>query len=157
MASRQFFHDIIVACDAEDVFDYVTDPGSWHEWSSASVPPSTVPPSQPSAQKAGSQFQVQTVQRPIPFLPLTFSHTLTCTVCKLDRPYLWEVAAESPLVETITSYTLSRCEEGTTLKRQFRYTPKSWTRIAEPLLRRRIQRHTAASLSNLKSALEKRC
>lgn len=154
MASQQFFHEITIACDTESVFDYVTDPAYWHEWFSASLP--TEGDLDPKS--AGEQFRVLTVQRPIKLLPLTLSHSVLCTVCKCDRPYLWEVTAESPLVEAITSYSLSRSEEGTILKRQFRYTPRRWLRYAEPaLFRRRVRHQARESLSRLKMALETRC
>lgn len=153
MASQQLFHEITIACDTEVVFDYVTDPVYWHEWFSASLPTEA----DFNPQLAGEQFRVQTVQRPVKLLPLTLSHSVLCTVCKCDRPYLWEVAAKSPLVEAITSYTLSRAEEGTILKRHFRYTPRRWLRYAEPaLFRRRVRRQATESLSRLKTALENR-
>lgn len=154
MASQQFFHDITIACDAISVFDYVTDPRCWHEWFSASLPITT----DLNPQQTGERFPVKTVQRPIRLLPLGLSHTLLCTVCKCDRPYLWEISAESPLVDAITSYSLSHADSGTVLKRQFRYTTKRWLRYAEPVLfRKRVQRQARESLSNLKAVLEKRC
>ncbi|MCW8196603.1 SRPBCC family protein [Proteobacteria bacterium 005FR1] len=154
MMGQQFFHEITIACDTETVFDYVTDPVHWHEWFSSSLPDKR----ELNPQLAGEQFRVQTMQRPLSLLPLALSHSVVCTVCKCDRPYLWEVTAESPLVEAITSYSLSRSEEGTILKRQFRYTPRRWLRYAEPaLFRRRVRQQARESLSRLKAALEKRC
>jgi uncharacterized protein YndB with AHSA1/START domain len=152
MASHQFFHDITIGRDTETVFDYVTDPASWHEWFSASLPAK----GNLDAQRAGEQFRLETVQRPAKIIPLPFRHTVTCTVCKCDRPYLWEVSAESPLLEAVTSYTLSRSRHGTLLKRHFRYTPKHWLKYLEPVFRQRIRQEAQKSLANLKTALETR-
>lgn len=153
MTSHQFFHEVTIACATEVVFDYITEPACWREWFSASLPTAQ----DINAQRTGEQFRMVTVQRPATTIPFSLKHTVTCRVCKCDRPYLWEVAAESKLVEAITSYTLSHAEEGTILKRHFRYTPRSWLRYAEPIFRRRIREQAQASLANLKAALEKRC
>lgn len=152
MTSHQFFDDILIDADAETVFDYVTDSACWHEWFPMSLPA----PADLDTQRAGLQFQIQTVQRPASIIPVSLRHTVTCTICKCDRPYLWELSAESLLVEAVTSYTLSRSEQGTILKRQFRYTPTHWLRYVEPVFRQRIRQQARTSLAKLKAALETR-
>lgn len=153
MASRQFFHEITIACRPEAAFDYLTNPNRWHEWTASLPAKLDVEPQIP-----GRHFEVKTVQRPLKFLPIKVARLLRCTVSKSDRPYLWEVEAESTLVSAITSYTLSQAEEGTILKRQFSYTTKGWLRYAEPLLfRRRIMSQARQSLEKLRQNVEQGC
>lgn len=154
MASHQFFHEITIQCDPEAVFDYVTDPNRWHEWFSSSLPANLVV----EAQTPGESFEVKTAQRLLKFAPFKLVRSLHCTISKSDRPYLWEVEAESALVSAVTSYTLSRAEEGTIFKRQFHYTTKGWLSYAEPLFfRRRIASQARESLEKLKEKLEQSC
>lgn len=154
MPSRQFFHEITIACAPESVFDYVTDPNRWNEWFALTLPAKL----DAEPQAPGQRFEMKTVQQLFKPLPIKLVRSVQCTICKSDRPYLWEVAAESGLVSTITSYTLSRADEGTILKRQFSYTTKGWLRYAEPVLfRRRIVSQAQKSLYRLKDKVEHSC
>src|SRR5690606_3535643 len=100
-------------------------------------------------------FQLHTTHRVIRFLPFHLVRELHCHVSKSDRPYLWEVEAESTMVKAITSYTLSRVDEGTLLKRQFSYRFKGNYHFFEPwLFRRRVTAQARLSLRRLKQCLE---
>lgn len=151
MFSHQYFHEVTVAREPEAVFDYVTNPNRWHEWFSASRPARIdLDPQQP-----GERFQLTTRFRWFSWLPLQLEQNVECEVSKSDRPYLWEVEAESPIIKAITSYTLSRVAEGTVLKRQFTYCFKGRYRYLERLLlRRRVSAQAQASLQLLKQRLE---
>lgn len=154
MATQQFFHETTIACEPEVVFDYITAPRHWHEWFSSSLPSRV----KVEAQRAGQRFEMMTAQRPLGFAPFKLPYPLHCTVSKSDRPYLWEVEAESDLVTAVTSYTLSHTEEGSIVKRQFRYATKGWLRYAEPLLFRKwIVSQASQSLEKLKKNLERDC
>lgn len=152
MFSHQYFHEVTVARAPEAVFDYVTDPNRWHEWFSASRPTRV----DLNPQQAGESFQLTTSFRWFPVLPFQLVQDIQCRVSKSDRPYLWEVEAESPIIKAITTYTLSRVEEGTILKRQFTYCFKGAYRYLEPLLlRRRVSAQAQLSLERLKQRLER--
>lgn len=149
--SHHYFHDIVVAREPETVFDYVTNPNRWHEWFLASQPASIdLDPQQPD-----ETFELMTKYRLLPFLPFRLMQDLHCRVSKSDRPYLWEVEAESPMIRAIVSYTLSRGEGGTIIKRKFCYSSKGRYRLMEPLLlRRRVANQLNLSLQRLKQQLE---
>lgn len=149
--SHHHFHEVTVARDPEAVFDYVTNPNRWHEWFSASQPARIdLDPQQPD-----ETFELNTSFRLLPFLPFRLMQDMHCRVSKSDRPYLWEVEAESPMVRAIASYTLSRGEGGTILKRKFCYSFKGNYRLMEPLLlRRRVAAQADLSLQRLKQQLE---
>ncbi|MEX1032526.1 MAG: SRPBCC family protein [Cellvibrionaceae bacterium] len=151
MATRQVSHEVTIARDPEAIFDYITDPSRWHEWS-----PSYLPTNRSfRAQASGQQFDIVAKQPLLPLLPLKVTSTLHYVVSRTDRPYLWEVEADSDLVDIVTSYTLSRAEEGTVCKRHLRYATKHWLRYAEPLfLKTRIASRAQSSLEQLKMNLE---
>lgn len=150
--NHQYFHEVTVRRQPEQVFDYVTDPNRWHEWFSAAKPARV----DFDAQKAGESFDLSTSYRLFSFLPFHLIRDLRCRVSKSDRPYLWEVEADSPMVKAITSYTLSRVEEGTVLKRQFSYRFKGRYRYFEPwLFRRRVTAQAELSLQRVKQCLER--
>lgn len=154
MATRQFFSEVIIHCEPEEVFDYITDPQYWREWFSSSLPARL----DVDGQSAGQSFQVKLDRRLFRFAPVRPPRSLRCTISKSDRPYLWEVVADSEQVQTITSYTLSRSDEGTVCKRQFRYSTKGWVKYVEPLfLRRRIRSQARRSLEKVKSNAERIC
>lgn len=148
---HQYFHEITIDRDPEAVFDYVTDPSRWHEWFSASQPARI----NLDPQKVDESFELATTFRMLPGLPFHITQDLKCRVSKCDRPYLWEVEAESQLLRAITSYTLSRNNGGTVLKRNFCYAFNHRYRVLEPVLfRRRIAAQAELSLQRLKGRLE---
>ncbi|MGQ9427547.1 SRPBCC family protein [Gilvimarinus sp. F26214L] len=151
MATHQFFHEITIAREPEVVFDYVTDPKRWHEWFSLSTPPTV----ETDGQTPGDRFTVRTVRRGPQFLPFSLVRSVCCTITKSDRPYLWELEAQSVILDAVTSYTLSHSEEGTVFKRQFSYTTKGWLRYVEPvLLRKAIAVQSRRSLERLRDKLQ---
>lgn len=154
MATRQFFNEVVIHCQPEDVFDYITDPRHWRDWFSSTLPPRI----DIDGQAPGESFEITMERKTFRFAPLPLPYSMRCTISKSDRPYLWEVMADSEQVQTISSYTFSRSEEGTVCKRQFRYSTRGWMNYLEPLfLRRTIRSQARRNLEQIKRNVEQRC
>jgi hypothetical protein len=137
-------HEIVIDAPAGDILDYVSNPNSWPEWIAASHHID----SPPRPLEAGERFRERWHTR-------TGEVLLDWLVTERDHPRLWVAETRTEFIGTIiVRYEVEPAAGGCRYRRTL-INPARPKAPTEDMIRR-IDEEAAASLQNIKRAVEAR-
>lgn len=134
-----------------DVLDYVTRPARWYEW----FPSAKESDIEDEVMRLGDTFSIVTIQKPFKGLSPKIEKLIHWKVTEYEESSAWRITSSSASIDLDVQYQLTQIENGTLFQRFFRYRPKGFLRLIEPIvLRKSFVNHANIALINLKKILE---
>ena len=143
-------NEVLIGCPPQQVFDYVTQPGRWHEWHPSSLSAQVAEP----ALTPGAQFDEQIEVQPLAPLPPRIRRAVQYRVLESEPPLRWVTRGQMRSGWLQISYTLKMSAAGTRFHRRLEFDVSGPLRLLRPLLVRRQRLVSAVALANLKQRLE---
>ncbi|MGJ8687043.1 MAG: SRPBCC family protein [Spongiibacteraceae bacterium] len=141
---------IDIACSAEKIYGYVTQPWLWHEWH----PSSKSAKASVNTLSVGDSFDEVIELQPLSPLPLALKRHTHYTVLAATPSSHWQVEGKMQGGWLQINYEFTPSSIGVSFTRTLRYEARGLNRLIAPLLRPRMRDMSQLALRNLKAKLE---
>jgi len=145
-------NEIEIAVTAKDLFNYVTQPGQWHEWHPSSK---SATPAQGSL-SAGDEFEELIEVQPLAPLPPRMLRTTHYKVVECVPFQTWAVEGKMKDGWIRIHYDFEEKGRVTFFARTLDFSVSGPNRILMPVLRAKMDKISLIALKNLKQKLEAR-
>jgi Polyketide cyclase / dehydrase and lipid transport len=148
--ATQLVNSTEIACTAEALYGYVTQPWRWHEWH----PNSKRARASVEVLGVGDHFDEQIELQPLSPLPYTMTRETRYEVLRADPPRIWECRGEMRDGWLTIRYDLEPSSAGTRFTRMLTFETSGLSSLLVPFLRSRMADMSVVALGNLKRRME---
>ncbi|MDJ0657337.1 MAG: SRPBCC family protein [Xanthomonadales bacterium] len=152
MNEQEMVHSANLDCTPDALFDYLTQPGRWHEWHPNSVGASHDADTLAVGDAFEEEFQIQLLG----WAPLRIRRRFSYRVVRSERPGLWEIHGTGRGVNLSFVYRMEDAPGGCRFTRTLRYRLHGPLALLGPLARRRNRQMSQRAMDNLVAHWKKR-